>query len=269
MCHRYSFFDDFDEILGWGYLGLAKAINKFEEDPDIPFVRIAFSMVKQEIFNAYKRRKVKGNDRSIDEDVFTDEAGKETALKEFLVSEDQIDYSESDIITLFDEALFEESVNKKNITIDYYLNDKSLNEIANHYGISAVNVTKSHRRGKELIKRYLVNNGVILEHVSKPSSGVIKKENITNHKTLNDEDLAKIKYIRHRHKNLRINDIAKLLNTSSYMISQLIYYPTTTYLRIPQDESIKNLVEQYSKESYPEREPSEVKVYSIGVELMV
>lgn len=259
MANRYRFFDtEIEELIGWGYVGMAQAINQYDEDRSINLTDRIFLRIKGEIYRQYSKRTKPKTEVSIYEEVFSGIEGDELTIAETLADENQLIFNGFDMRKMIEEALFEESDLFKKNNIDWFIGSKSIKEIAKESGLSETLVKRSHRRGQTLIKLHLVNNGVIFDYVSHPSEEKIKEKKIINHKDLNPEEYGKIKYITKSYPFLSINDIALLLNTSSYLISQLLDYPTTTYIKARMDNSIKEKVLRYCKKKYPERLPGPV-----------
>lgn len=261
IANRYRYFDELEDVLGWGYIGFVKAINKFEKRKDLSFQVIAFPMVKAEILNHYRGTNFSYEEKSLDEGVHDDDESG-ASLGDFIESE-EFTYSMDDISSMFEEALFEQTDVKKNVTIDHFLNDKSAEYLSKEYNLKVTQVRRMYRRGKGLVKQYLVNNGIIIENVANPSEEVKKKEGVINHREIKSDEYGKMKYLLKYFSDLSINDLAILLETSTYMITQLLSYRSATYYSTPLDDSIKRRATRYYKKKYPERIAGPIREYRV------
>jgi uncharacterized protein Smg (DUF494 family) len=264
--YRYRFFDqDPEEVEGWAFLGLAKAIKYYEDNPSIEFEAIVFSKIKKEIFSQYsKNRNSKSKAiTSLQKVIMNGQENGETTLEHFLVDEDQPYIDAENIKQIIEEALFEESDIYRKINLDFLLTNKDAKDIASENGISYLKFKKIQRRGQSLIKNYLINNDIILDYLGHPDEKQIKERKIINHRMITPEDFGKIKYIRKSFPFLNENDISIILNTSSYMIAQLLDYPTSTYIKTSLDDSISKEALRYCQRKYPERIPGPIVVHSI------
>ena len=146
----------------------------------------------------------------------------------------------------------------KNMILEHLFTPKEMEVIAKENEISLSELKKIIRRGTAQIKLHLINNDIILDYLEHPNEKRKKEEKIINHRPLDPNDYGKLKYIRTQFPDLTFNDIANILNTSSYMIKQIADYPTATYLKAPLDDSIYQKVFLYYKKKYPERVPSQI-----------
>ncbi|NEU29950.1 sigma-70 family RNA polymerase sigma factor [bacterium LRH843] len=256
--NRYRFLDlDKEEIQGWGFVGLAQAINEYEEKRDLEFSTIAFFRVRQEIFNNYRRRPQQAV--SLQSTVSND---VDKTVEEYLMDESGgILFDEEYIRHLIKEALAKEQRLHKIINIDWLLTLKTSEEIAKENRITLSSVRKIQRQGQALIKRYLINNDVISEYLGNGQSK-IEKRAIIKHEGFTRDDYRKIKYIRREFPYLSRYDIALILKTSHQKVSELLKSPTLSYIGCSADDTIKENVMQYSKRKYPAQTPGEVVIYN-------
>lgn len=259
--NRYRFFDpDIEEIQGWGFLGLAKAIKRYDEDRDLDIEVYVFTMIRSEILR-WKSRTRGGGPKS-EQSLQTSVSGEsESTLGEFIESKSDTFFEVNNIKEVIKESLFGQDDRFVQINLDHLLTQNSDDEIAIKHKVTEQFVKRTCRRGKTLIKKHFVDNGILLDHVSTRNATPQKERKTFKQKRLSKNELKKVKFIRRSYPFLEINDIAPLLNVDTHTILQLYDYPTSTYLRCTPDESIKDEVEVYCKKHYPERLPSEVKVY--------
>lgn len=251
MANRYRHLDDdLEELIGWSNLGYAKAMFKYQSDNNIHLVNTVFSEIQDIIRQVYYRGSTKGTSES-SLYIMTEDG---TELIDFM-AEEFFSYSEREIAKMIEQALFEEEVVDRGIAIDSILRDKQVNEIANETKLPKLRVRRSITKGEILLKQYLSNNGLISDYLL---YGKARKAKVHDYIRITTEDMAKIKYMKLYHQHLKIYDIAKILNLDYYPISVLFEYPTTNYLRVVPDESIKNKVETYCKIHHPERMASKV-----------
>ncbi|WP_078382349.1 hypothetical protein [Sutcliffiella halmapala] len=261
VAHRYHFLDkDFDNIQGGGFLGLAKAIVYFETNPNIEIESIAYSYIRKAILHQYVKKNKANSEISL-QSPLTIYGDNDGGTLEDVIQGNAMHLNECDIQKWIRESLFEWPSNKINMVTDYLLTEKSLEEIAKEHQISMMGARKIQKQGNLLIKRYLYNNSIILDYLSFPSEEERKEKKVINHRALGPDDYGIIKYIVKYFPDLTKNDIARLSNTSSYMIQQLLDHPTAAYLKATFDGSIQNRVVKYYKMKYPERLPGKVIVY--------
>lgn len=253
--NRYRFFDpEIEEVKAWGFLGLAKAINRYETDLDFDIEKVIFTTIRKEILSQYTKDKHR---RPNSESSLQQVAGGTNDLTyERTIVDDSMNFDEHDIYKLVEDALITESEQFKRIIMDYLFTPKEVEQIAEENNVSQMIASRTRRRGRALIKQYLVNNGIILDHLITPNHEKGKK--ISNHEGILSSEFGKIKYIRKYYQFLNADDIANLIDASSYMVLNLLDYPTATYLRARPDDSIKEKVIQYCMKQYPGRLPSEV-----------
>lgn len=266
IANKYRFFDEKEEVVGWGNIGLAKAINKYEKRPKYNFASYAFPAVKQAIFDQYRRGKgLKSQDAVLSlHKEFNSSEGSSFPLIDKVSSNDNLDYSYEEIRKMVDEALFEEPELNKKIVIDLLFTDTTPEALGETYCVSKEFVRKALRKCKTLIKNYLVSNAYISDYLMEPGNERKSKENIINHRELLPDDYGKIKYIYKFYSFLRITDIAIILNTSSHAIRTMFDFPTTAYLSAKLDHSIDQKALKYIRKKYPERMAGEVKVYKMN-----
>jgi DNA-directed RNA polymerase specialized sigma subunit len=260
IAYKYRYFDrDFDDIKGWGFVGLAKAILAYEKDRECDLVSLIFVKVKQEIYSQYKKAKISPFlQTSLQAELLKDSTGY--ALDDLLSDENALVFSEKDMKSMVATALFEETEISRKVTMDYLFTQKELKDIAKENRLSEVLVKRTVRRGQALIKNYLVDNDIILDYLMHPNEERKKQKNIINHKKIFPQDYGKVKYIGINFPYLTANDLAILLDTSSYAVTELWNYPTTAYIRALPDDSIRNQVLKYCKRKYPERLPGPLMV---------
>ncbi|KAB2334276.1 sigma-70 family RNA polymerase sigma factor [Bacillus mesophilum] len=263
VAYKFRFLDkDIEEIRGWGFVGFVKAINQYEKNLEWDFSSIAFTAVKKEIIKNYLKRGSVPKSQSMQEMAYVGKEGKGKTVEEFLVDENQLSFGIVDISVMIKEALFEETEKNRRMILDYLLAGKEADVIAKEYKTTSVVFRKVLRRGQALIKQYLVNNDVILDYLMYPSDDTKKEKKIINHKEISRDDYGKFKYIFKSFPYLRTTEIAILLNTSSYAVSNLLDYPTAAYYKAKADDSIKQKVLQYVKKKYPERLAGELTITS-------
>jgi DNA-directed RNA polymerase specialized sigma24 family protein len=269
VANKYRFFDsEKDEIRGWGYLGLAMAISIYDQDREHNFLSLAYTKVKLEIINQYRKREHFRNEISLQTPLALNEDGSSKTLEEFLVNEEQLSFSEKEIRAFIEEALFEETELNRKINMDWLMTVKEIEDIAIEYGISKAQVKRTQRRGQALIKTYLISNDIILDYLMYPSEERKQQIKIINHREVTSEDYGKIKYIFRHFPFLKLNDIALILNTSSYAIQQIIDYPSSTYIGAYPDIAINEKVLNYCKKKYPDRLPGPVVVSQLENKIM-
>lgn len=265
MANKYRSLDEFEELEAWCNLGFSKAINKHKIDSSINFASTAFREIKSTIIQHYYRsRKESKCKTSLNEPLFTSPDGSEFTLEDS-VSEDIFRFNENDIIDMLGQSLFEEQGVEKNITIDYLMQGKTIQKLSRENDMTALQIRRIVRRGIDLIKIYLSNNDIISDFLLYPT----EEKQIKNreYKKVTKNDCEKIKYIRRGYPGISINDIAILTGVESYVIQNLIDFPTGVYLRSMPDNSIKEKVEQYYSEKFPERVPGEVIIINPAKEL--
>lgn len=252
--YKYRFLDnDIEEIKGWGFLGLSKAINHYDSNRNVPIEKIVFRFIKQEVFRVYFVKPQPKSSESIDKEIYSD---GDTTLGQTLEAEKFFLYREIKIAA--EEALFEQSDIFKKVTMDYFFSPKSLDELSTEYEVPREKLKKMYRRGQALIKQHLINNDIIVSYLTNPNEEKKQNEKVINQKPIPPADYGKLRYLRRYFTELTIGDLAILLNTSTFMVKQLLDYPTTTYTTSKLNDSIKNKANQYFKKKYPEKVPSEV-----------
>jgi RNA polymerase sporulation-specific sigma factor len=257
--NRCDFLDkDKEEIIGWGFYGLAKAINDFEKDRDICLEAVIFSKIKSEVFRHYSQNRRPKSEVSLHLDFNSGKDGNSRTLEDLIASENQLSFTLNEIRNMIEEAIFEEKPKNKKIILDWLFAEKSIDEIAKESGISQTLVKRTQRRGHALIKQYLINNDVILENLLDPSEEQKKEKKTTNCKKISSFDYGKLKYMQKNFPFLNVNDLAQIMCASSYEIMKLFDYPTSEYVRVSADQSIHEKVIMYIKRKYPERLPGEV-----------
>jgi hypothetical protein len=260
VANRLRYFDpDIEEIKGWGFVGFTIAINQYEKNRDQDFESLVFQLVKKEIFNQYreKKRERPKSQRNMEDTIFTGNDGSTVTIGDFL-PDDGFSLNEKDIVRMVEEALFEETVLNKKINMEWLFTPKEIEVIAVENQMSRTQISRTIKRGQALIKNYLVNNDIISDYLFHPSEERIKEKKIINHNPVPEKDYGKIKYMRVFYPYLTVNDIAAVMNTSSYLIVTLLDYPTVAYISVSTDDSIKEKVLRYCKKKYPERLPGPV-----------
>jgi hypothetical protein len=253
--------EDKDEIIGWGFYGLAMAINVFEKNRHLRFDSLVFSEAKRAIYSYRKRKQPKPkSERSLQMQILEGKDGSTLTLEETIPDDSCFSFTMDDIRNMVEEALFEETFKSKRIVMDWLFADKSIEQLANENNISQTLITRTQRRGKALIKNYLINNDIILDYLMDPNEERKKEKMIFNHKKITKDDYGKVKYLKKNFSFFNMNDIALLLDTSSYAVMQLLDYPTTDYMKSCIDPSIHQKAIKYTMKKYPERMPGEVVV---------
>ena len=260
MTNKYYYFDsDVEEVRAWAFLGLAVAINRFESNNDFPLSTYAFPAIKSEMLDHYRKRSRIRYEINLQNEVGIGDEGNTKTVEDFLSDTDSIAISDSDLFQMINEATFEEPPLHKKIIADYLFTDADIDNLAEIYKLPKSAIKRIQGRGKTLIKRYLFNNDIIFDFAVDPITSSEPKK-INEQRKLNKEDYGRIKYLRINYPHLGWNEYAEILDTSSYTISSLMLYPTTTYLSAMPDDSIKEKAERYCMDNYPERMPSEVRV---------
>lgn len=253
--NRYRFFDpEIDEVKAWGYLGLAKVIHRYENESDIEIEAIVFSTIRKEILGQYTKNRRPKSEGSLQQVMFAGDSSDLTL--ESLIADDSITISKFDIRMLIEDALIMESEQFKRIIMDYLFTTKDDEQIIEENNVSQIVASRTRRRGRALIKQYLVNNGIILDHLITPDHE--KGKMISNHEGILSSEFGKIKYIKKYYSFLNENDIATLVNASPYMVSNLLDYPSAKYLQTGTDDSVEEKVIHYCQRKYPGRLPSGV-----------
>ncbi|ADU30994.1 sigma-70 family RNA polymerase sigma factor [Evansella cellulosilytica] len=265
IAYHYRFLDrDIEDIRGWGYVGLVNAINDFEKCSDIDLKVMAYPRIKREILKQYSKRPSE-KEISIQKEVFTGKNGSSKTLEEYLTDEHQSYYNESDIYSMLEQALITEEELLKKVTLDYLLREKDIASLSSIYEIPKQKVTRYCRRGKTIIKQFLINNGIIRYQAREMNENKIKEKKQRSLKNINNSDYGKIKYLRKYFPYLNFDDIASLIGTSSFCVSEIIDYPTATYLRATLDGTIKDQALEYCKKKYPNRIPGDVTVFKVSM----
>lgn len=261
MANKYRYLDnDIEEVRAWCYLGMAMAIDEYDKDREHSFAPIAFTQIKLVIYGHFFNKNRKQIEDNLDAPAFTGQDGDVLTLGD-MIPDDNYHYSEKDIVHMIDDALSEQPTLHKELTIDYFINDKDFLYLVKASGMNTLNIKRTINKCKRLIKTYLVNNGIISAYLLYP----IKEYEFKNHvyEKVTKEESAKIKYVRKHYEQLNINDIANLMNLDPYVVLQVVSYPTREYIRCVPDETIRHKADQYCIENYPEQVPSEVKVYEM------
>lgn len=259
MAQKYRNLDtELEEVQSWCFLGLAEAIYKYERNPEHSLSYYAFSAIKTRIFREYKKYKLFNTDISLQDTI----VHSDSELGQFIAHED-VYISEHDIYSLIEEALFEETELNRSITIDYITSDATVDELCKKYKISSAKVKHAYNRGLTLIKQHLINNDIISDFPNEPKTN--KKDKKTKGiKEIKPSEYGKLRYLRMTFPQLTNNDIAEILNTSSYVIDQLVNYPTASYMTATIDRSIHQKAVEYMKDKYPEKLPSDVITYELN-----
>src|SRR5690625_3796748 len=169
VANRHRYLDkEIEDIRGWGFIGFVEAINYYEKNPQISFQAIAYGRVRMEILKNYRKRRSENKNISLQEEIFTGKDGSGKTLEEYIPHDNQLTYDDKDIVKMINEAIFEESAKNKNVVMDYLIAGKDIGQIAQEHGIPRQQVNKIQRQGMALIKRYLVNNDIIFDHLMHP-----------------------------------------------------------------------------------------------------
>jgi RNA polymerase sigma factor (sigma-70 family) len=259
---KYRYLDEEkDDIAGWGFLGFAKALDQYDKNRGLDFVSLVFSEVKMAIYSCVIRKRYKPkSEQSLQVQILEGKDGSVLTLEETIPDDSCFSFTMDDIRNMVEEALFEETNKSTRIVMDWLFADKSIEQLAKENNISQTLITRTQRRGKALIKNYLINNDIILDYLMDPNEKQRKEKMIFNHKKITKDDYGKIKYLKRNFSFFTINDIALLINTSSYAVMQLLDYPTTDYMKSCIDPSIHQNAIKYTMKKYPERMPGDVTV---------
>lgn len=263
MANRYRHLDeDSEELQGWCYYGFALALDKYETDnKGIELASLAFNQIKKTLYSNYYKSGKLNNDISLNQPAGVLSEGVNSELGDFQEDE-YLHYDEHDIMNMLQESLFEEQGEDKNITIDYLLNETTIQELSKTNKMTIPMIRRVTRRGQDLIKTYLSNNAIISDYLLYPDDlEEVKKH---EYKKTTQKDMGKIKYIKKYHPFLNANDIATIIDVSPYIVESLLNYPTVSYLRSVPDETIKEVVDDYVEANHPGLMASEVKTYNIG-----
>lgn len=263
MANRYRFIEnDFDEAIGWCYLGMANAIAEYQQDTSEEFSDIAFREISKVLKNAYFKTSQRYEYSSLDEPV---KGYDDLTLGDSLTTESDF-YDAQDIYRMIDEALFEEEIESKEMLLDYLIEEISMNEISDKRNHRLPYVRRVIRRSIELLRLYLLNNDIISEYLLYPST---EGHKIKEYKPLDNIDRGRIKYLNKAYPFLRAYDLGIILNIDAQSIATVVDYPTSSYVRAIPDETIEKQAIEYCKQNYYERLPGELVVYNISEGLMI
>ncbi|MDF2903013.1 MAG: hypothetical protein K0S25_651 [Bacillus sp. (in: firmicutes)] len=261
IANRFRFFDnDFEEILGWCFLGLAEAIRIYETKPEFKFSTIAFPAMKQALYSHYKKSKQCCNSWiSLQTQIGKDD--KTTDFQDLIPDHKGLGVSDKEIIKIIEEAIFHENDVFREIILDYYVHDKDKQEISKRCNQPVGKVSKDIKRGEALIKQWLVNNDIISDAYF---NGCPNKKVEAKMQNINASYYGKIKYLTLNFDFLKRHDIARILGIWPYALSTFLDYPTAKYLLAEPDPTIEKKAIKYCRKKYPERLPSEVTTYKLS-----
>ncbi|WP_141230053.1 sigma-70 family RNA polymerase sigma factor [Terribacillus saccharophilus] len=252
MAYRYRFLNrEIDEVVGWANIGFVKALNYFEQNPDVPFGSIVYGYMKDEIFSNMNRPSLKI--KSLQSSIGNVKGDEGSSLETMIASEEM--QNEIDIEGLFENALTSFADIERKISIDFFLNGLSPTELAKKHRVSRTWITKVQRHSRILLKKYLVDNDIIGETVDYLMATKQPKE-LENRDAreitpVKKRDYGKIKYILHNYPFLGHRDIAIILKLKTSSISVLLEFSTVGYLKCGEDCSVHDQVERYVQKWYP------------------
>lgn len=255
LAYKHRYLDsDIEEVMGWGFLGLAKAINAYEKNPDISFQSQAYPIVKAEMYNNCRQRESSKAIVSLSSEV---NSNGEYALEEFIATV-TLDISEDSIYELVRGSIRKMKKQDQLIIEEMLLNDKELDEISEEFGISKAYASRIRRRGIALVTKYLDDNDIVDVAAHSEKNKYIKKKSAIP--GIVEKDYGKLKYLQVAFPELSIDDIAKVLNVNFASLQQLYLIMPIGYRKASLDSSIQNNAYEYVKAKYPERLPGELKI---------
>ena len=263
LANRYKIrfnVEDIEEIQGWGFLGLAKAINQYEKNQKVSFSSIAFTCARREIMkNFIYKNSNYISDVSLEKKLFNENEEDSKSLNDLMIN-DNLVYSKLDIIEIITTALSEEPTNFMDINVDYLINQLEIDEISVKYNLPIQKIQRILKRGKTLIKLYLSNNDIISDELLGDYNSIENKNSrsLKKNTKLSKNEIGKIRYIGKHFPFFDYSDIAAILNLNQYEVYVLRSYPTASYYKTPLDDSIYEKAYEYATKKYPERIPGEV-----------
>jgi RNA polymerase sigma factor (sigma-70 family) len=258
MARKFSFFDrDFEELVGWAYLGLAYAIDDYDQQSDVSFANLAFSKIKSVYYGHYKRQDTHKNPMSLQATIFKSTKGSELSLEGLVADKTSLFLEDKDIELIVKKAVSQMDETSQSIILDFYFRGYETDEIKRKYNASPAALRKITRRGKSLIKRWLSNNDLVSDSLTEGINSEAKK--VPSSYNIKTDDLRKIKYLRHQFSFLSIKDISSITDIPMFNVSMLYDNPTSDYLLCGPDDSIHEKATSYCKEKYPEKLPGEVR----------
>lgn len=162
MKKYYSCYDDSDELLSVGSVGLVKAVNSYNPDKGVRFATYASRCIDNEILMFFRNQKKTSLDISFDEPIETDAEGNPLTLTDIVSNEDNIleeickeTYCRK-AVKYVDELT--DTRERSIMILRYGLNGKKpmkQNEVAKLYGISRSYVSRIETKClKKLKKRF-------------------------------------------------------------------------------------------------------------------
>lgn len=257
MANKFSWLDEFDDMMGWAYLGFASVINLYEEEEvkETAIGSYLFGEIKKVIVSHYLRNTSNIKEASLNQPV----GEKEDGELQNLLEKNELYYNYSHIEQMVNQALFECDPVEKEIIMKYLLQNYKEKKLQMSYGVKSTEFNKITRQGIALIKLHLSNNDIISDNLLYPIvRGEKSRKPIA---TLSDETYRRIKYIHKNYTFMTVNGISILLDCEPFAIQTILDYPTTSYIRCIPDDSIKDSVEAYCEKHYSEYLPGEVTVY--------
>lgn len=276
IANRLRYLDtDFEDILGWGFLGFVVALNKYEEvekqgqckendgNKHIPtLAQLTFTCVRTEILKHYRKRPAESGFISLQKPIGGE--GATTTLEGKIADESWFDFSKKNIMELMNKALEKETEINRKITIDFFVAGKTIEGISKETHKSTTYITRTTRRGQAVIKKYLVDHDILEETESYEVEGRIEEasKRIDTYRSVGEDDFRKVKYIRKTYPFLSWNEIASFLQVSPHSLIELLRYPTAKYHSSGSqvDKTIEAEVFEYAKFLYPGHLPGEVVV---------
>lgn len=254
MANRFRFYEeDVDEILGWCYLGIAVAISKYESDPTVEFSELVFKEIRRVVYAEYNKASNKRSISSLDEPIYGDE---ELTLG-LLLGVEEYHYGEQDIEQMVIDATILEKEIDRDIIYSYFIDDKSVNELAEKYNLRLPYIKRVTNRGIDLLRTYLFNNDIISEFLLYPEQ---KEYTIQRHPVVKNEVYGKIKYLNRTYPFLSTRCIASIMGIDTYNVSVIVDYPNVSYIKALPDDELDRKAQTYIKEHYPYMLPSQVEV---------
>ena len=283
VAHRYRFLDTvFDDIAGWGFVGFVIAINRYEKllmesnekkiegaeessaTDTLEFRQILYFEVKAEILRNYRGKPSENSMTSLQGGIYEGEGESSITLDMALVEDRRLEFSEGEILSLMGNALNKETKVDREITIAFYMRNKTIGELSKEFNQSQTYISRTAKRGQAVIKKYLKDHDILIENTSeesrRPNSIEARKpkKRIQTYNPIKDVDYGKVKYLISNYPFLSIDEMAKLVNVSPFSLLELLSFPTVKFSGAGSDDSIEIEAKKYVDLLYPERIPSEV-----------
>lgn len=172
VCHiakKYSNYQDTDELISVGSIGLIKAVNTYSLDKGTQLATYAARCIENEILMTIRSNKKHKNDISLNYPIGTDKEGNEMCLSDML-------YAENDVIVDVENKILMENLLKiiektltpkehKIIMLRYPVNAKGLTqkEVAKIFGISRSYISRIEKRALEKIKNAIKEEDLCID----------------------------------------------------------------------------------------------------------